>query len=428
MSRSGPPNARDLAMSAAVDHRQDRLRRSRIDTTDQGLSLLIGIGLVVAVVNADALLSGLLSVALAIVLVSWYYKRFAGSHLQVSVRARPRRIFPGQPTELRVEVRNPARLPLPWLRVFVHLARRIKVEEMHVELSPIDAVMPLPFSLGGRQVVERKVTATLEQRGLHQLGPADAWVSDPFGLQEVRRTDPETSPLLVYPRLHAITADLQRTLPIGDRRGHSFLDEETHYLGPRAYQPTDPLRRIDWRQSARRGELHVKTYETVATAATALFLDPTTARLPWEGIDVEVLERTVEITASIASDLIKRGQAVGLYVTGVFSAVAGRRAFSYRERPRTGARQLSRLLEALAQLRPPGLFRDLPRIMIEEVPRLPYHVHVVTIAPYLTKDLQLALLRASRSHKTYFLQTGEADPEQDAQVPPGVRPLHVRAT
>ncbi len=427
MSNRDPADLRTAALATRVQARQSRVRRQYGRSTDR-FGLLLAIGLVFAVVRADALLTALLGVALAVLGVSWYYRRFAGEQLDMSVRATPRRIFQGQTFSLEVTVRNPARLPLPWLRVLAHLPRRVEVDGQHLEYSPYEAILRLPFSLPGRRSASRKAEASLPQRGLYALGPVEAYLSDPFGLRETRRSGDETARLLVYPQVHALSADLRRALPIGDRRGRSFLDEETHYLGPRAYQPTDSLRRIDWRQSARRGDLFVKTYETVATAATALFLDPTTARDPWEGIDTEVLERTVEVAASLANDLIGKGQAVGLYVTGVFTAVGGRRPFSYREPPRTGPRQLSRLLEALAQLRPPGLFRDLPRIMLEEVPRLPYHVHIVAIAPYLTAELQVALLRASRSHKVYFLPTGERDPLRDADIPPGVRTLAVRAT
>ncbi len=133
----------------------------------------------------------------------------------------------------------------------------------------------------------------------------------------------------------------------------------------------------------------------------------------------------MEITASLASDLIRGGHAVGLYVTGIFSEASGLRAFSFRARPRAGTRQLALLLEALAQVRPPGLFRGLPRILDEEVPRLLYHVRILVIAPHLDRDLHAALMRAARSHQVFFLRTGSADPERDAQLPKGVETLRL---
>lgn len=400
-------------------------RSGRGDRRDTGVGILLLFGISLAIVRGDALLTALLGVALATSFVAAYYQRFGGAKLAAGVRVRPRRIFPHQATELQIVLQNGARLPLPWIRVLIHLPRRTQVEGLALQTSPHDEVLSLPMTLGGHQRAVRRASLHLERRGLHPLGPVEAIVVDPFGFAQTNRTLHQTTDLLVYPRIRSLSADLRRTLPIGERRGRSFLDEETRYLGPRAYQPTDPLRRIDWRQSARRGDLHVKTFETVATAATAIFLDPTTARDPWDGIDTGVLESTIEIAASLASDLIGRGEAVGMYVSGIFSEAGGRRPFAYRERPRSGPKQLARLLEALAQLRPPGLFRNLPRIMMEEVPRLSYHVHVVAITPYLTFELQRALLRAARDHDTYFLATGTADPRRDAPLPAKVRPLRL---
>lgn len=389
-----------------------------------GLDLLGAAALIYALWRGDWLLIGLLAIFFATSRVAWYYRTMAWRPLALSLRLQPRRVFPDKEVELRLRLANHGRLPLPWLRLELHLPRKVEVQGLTLQKSPLDAVLLLPFSLAHRQQVERRVVLQMPHRGLHRIGPAAVHLTDPLGIEDSRSELSGQTDFLCYPRLRDIHAEIREAMPLGERRGRSFLDEQSHYLGPRPYQPTDPLRRIDWRQSARRGDLFVRTYETVATAQTAIFLDPTTSRNAWDGIDPEVLERTVEITASLANHLIERGQAVGLYVTGVFGETAGRRPFSVRERPRSGPQQLGRILAALAQLRPPGLFRNLPRILLEELPTLDYQVQIIAVAPYLTKDMQYALLRASRDHRTFFLQTGPTE-EGDAAVPPRVRPLPV---
>ena len=388
------------------------------------MDLLGAAALLYALWRGDWLLVALLAIFFATSRVAWYYRTRMWRSLAVTLRVAPRRVFPDKPVELRLQLANRSRLPLPWLRLELHLARKVEASGLTLQTSPFDAVLPLPFSLGAHERVERRIQLQVPQRGLQRIGPLAVHLTDPLGIEDSRHELTGETDFLCYPHLRDIHAEIREAMPLGERRGRSFLDEQSHYLGPRPYQPTDPLRRIDWRQSARRGELFVRTYETVATAQTAIFLDPTTARNPWDGIDTEVLERTVEITASLANHLIERGQAVGLYVTGVFSEAAGKRPFSVRERPRGGPQQLGRILAALAQLRPPGLFRNLPLILLEELPTLDYQVQIVAIAPYLTKELQFALMRAARDHRTFFLQTGPAQ-EGDPAIPPRVRPLPV---
>lgn len=380
-----------------------------------------------ALLRRDYLLVGLLGTYLAAGLTAYVYRRLGARGVTLEVRVRPRRVFPGQPVELRARLTNRKRLPLPWARLGLSLPHRAEVEELSLTRTPLWQRLSLPLSVGGRQSVERRLRMRLPVRGLHRLGPTDLTVADPLGMESTTTELRAEGGTLVYPRLAPIGAQLRQALPIGERRGRSFVDEPSRYLGPRTYRPGDPLRRIDWRRTAVLGELHVRTYETVATSASALFLDPTTARHTWEGIDPEVLERTISLAAGLAHHLIGRGEAVGLYVTGVFSESAGRRPFSMRERPRSGARQLARILEALAQLRPPGLFRDLPAIMLEEVPRLDYAVQVIVIAPYLAPDLAPVLARLSRSRRVFFLATGSAQPGVDAPLPPLVRPLHLES-
>lgn len=391
----------------------------------EGAVGLIGLAaLVFGLLRRDPLVVGLTGVYLAASIVARIYRRFGHRSTSLELELRPRRIFPDQELELRIRLQNRKRLPLPWVRLSLDVPRRAELEAAVGTKTPNWLTIVLPFTLGGRSGAERRLRMRLPVRGRHPFGGGLLTVVDPLGLESNATFLPTDAAALVYPRLQSVGARLRQSLPVGDRRGRSFIDEPSRYTGPRAYRPGDPLRRIDWQRSAVLGELHVKTFETVATSASAIFLDPTTARRSWDGIDPEVLERTVSTAASIAHHLIGRGEAVGLYVTGVFSEAGGHRPFSVRERPRTGARHLGRLLEALAQLRPPGLFRNLPAIMLEEVPRLDYAVQVIVIAPYLSDELAIALERLSRSRRIFFLATGRTLPS-DPALPARVRPLRL---
>lgn len=407
---------------------QDDLQRraaERRERAEGALGFIAFVGFIYALFRQDYLLVGLIGVYLATSLAVFIYRRFGYRATAVEVRIRPQRVFPEQTIELRVRFMNRKRLPLPWVRLGLALPRTAELEDLEATKTPLYLRLVLPLVIGGRAIVERRVSMRIRTRGAHPLGDTELSLTDPLGLESISVTLPTRGQALVYPKLLPLDAHLRQNLPLGDRRGRSFVDEMSRYLGPRAYRPGDPPRRIDWRRTAVLGELYVKTYETVATSASAIFLDPTTARNTWEGINVEVQERTISVAASIAHNLIGRGEAVGLYVTGVFSETGGHRPFSMRERPRAGAHQLGRILEALAQLRQPGLFRNLPGILQEEVPRLDYAVQLIVVAPHLTHDLARVLERVSRSRRVFFLGTDRPVPVVDAAIPRGVRTLQL---
>ncbi len=104
------------------------------------------------------------------------------------------------------------------------------------------------------------------RRGLHTLGPLEIAITDPFGLFTRHQTVPITKEVLVLPRAvplpmwHWEAGGYGRHLFSSALRGQQ--GEGTDWHGTRPYIPGDPLRRINWRATARHKEWHVKEFET----------------------------------------------------------------------------------------------------------------------------------------------------------------------
>jgi uncharacterized protein (DUF58 family) len=150
------------------------------------------------------------------------------------------------------------------------------------------------------------------RRGDHRLPPARVSVMDPFGL--ARRTRPAGGDdrLLVVPR-----APLLDGLALGarapgrgprrrrTRAGVGELDRV------RDYRAGDPLSRVHWGQTAKRGRLQTKELrEPEGGARTALLV------LDGAAPAGEPFETAVTATAALARHLTGRGEAVGLVHTG----------------------------------------------------------------------------------------------------------------
>lgn len=118
------------------------------------------------------------------------------------------------------------------------------------------------------------------QIGLAALrrGPVGArsWVvesSDPLGLFQSRRPSPDAEIALVLPRF----ASLSRRPEVRELEASVATPRAgsgTELFGVREYRPGDPLRRIHWRSSARRGELVVREYEPPGVQTLGIFCDP----------------------------------------------------------------------------------------------------------------------------------------------------------
>jgi uncharacterized protein (DUF58 family) len=106
----------------------------------------------------------------------------------------------------------------------------------------------------------------VRMRGSYYLGPTDVIMRDRLGLHYYKRTVRERTQMLVYPtwkdvrRLEAIGKQRQLGLMFGAHRT-KVVGMGTDFAGFRDYVPGDAFRVIDWKSSARRGDLIVKQYE-----------------------------------------------------------------------------------------------------------------------------------------------------------------------
>ncbi|HWH14301.1 MAG TPA: DUF58 domain-containing protein, partial [Miltoncostaeaceae bacterium] len=105
-----------------------------------------------------------------------------------------------------------------------------------------------------------RVTVPRARRGEHVLPPVQLALTDPFGLAVARRRFGAAQRLLVVPRTLPATAETRR-LGEGARAARAPRGEDISRLdGVREYRPGDPLSRVHWGQSAKRGRLHTKVF------------------------------------------------------------------------------------------------------------------------------------------------------------------------
>ncbi|MBT2503657.1 DUF58 domain-containing protein [Curtobacterium sp. ISL-83] len=119
------------------------------------------------------------------------------------------------------------------------------------------------------------VEALAMHRGRSLVGPVTIRVEDPFGLLRIDRPVVAAEEVVVVPAstpLSAIdTGALAGAVSADEGRvgqGGSADDSEL-----RPYRPGDPIRRVHWAQSARRGELHVRQTTQAQPPEAVIALD-----------------------------------------------------------------------------------------------------------------------------------------------------------
>jgi len=200
----------------------------------------------------------------------------------------------------RVEAHNGSRLSLPWLE-FID----------HSRIPGYSAGRLL--SLGPRSRRRWRAEGCFELRGRYQLGPAELVAGDPFGFfrRSIRVAAAEI--VTVYPRL----VDVGRMLPgathaVGDTIASGrHADAPPDAYGIRAHDPEDGFSRIHWPSTARLGQPMSKVFEKFEGSRLMVLLDLERSVHRGSGA-VSTLEYAVSLAASVAVEVINRGQPVGM--------------------------------------------------------------------------------------------------------------------
>lgn len=167
-------------------------------------------------------------------------------------------------------------------------------------------------------------------RGEVPIGPLRIARTDPLGLATTRRRVGGVDRVTVLPRIHHVDLPfaVRRTDP--DARASTVFGAagDQRDIVARAYRTGDPLRSVDWRATARRAELMVRTETAASSASTALILDtrreawPESAAFEWAveyaaSLIVALQDRRAEVRLAAGADRFAEATAALVSLAGV---------------------------------------------------------------------------------------------------------------
>ena len=354
-------------------------------------SILLLVGLIGVLVGGRELYSRLLYVGLLWVVVSWIWSRFALNQLSISRHARSLRASMGDVFEEHFEVTNEGRLSKLW------------VEIANETDMPNAAGSRLMSMVGGEQTRTYLGRTWLTQRGGFPLGPTKITSGDPFGLFRVQQTVPASDALVVLPMIYPIESFVSPPgmLTGGQVIRRKAVDITPHAAGVREYVHGDPMKRIHWPLTARRGELIVKEFEQDPQSEIWLFLDAQATvhvekpyELPIEKTEnwmfherpefelpPSTLEYGVSIGASLVHYFISQQRSVGM--------ISASRSFTVIPAERS-ERQENKILETLAFLKAQSRY-SVAGLVTAQAGQLPQGSSAVLITPTVFPELMIAI-------------------------------------
>ncbi len=355
--------------------------------------LTLAVGAIGTAVNGGTVYVRLLYLGILLLVLAWLLTIPALRGVRVERQARSLRASVGDIFEEHFEISNTSKFPKLWLEVANETT--------------------IPYATGSRVLTflrskqKRIYTARtwLTNRGGFPLGPTMITAGDPFGIFRVSKKYPATSSLMVLPMIFPVAQFLSPPglLPGGKAIRRKSLDITPHAAGVREYVPGDPMKRIHWPTSIRRGQLMVKEFEQDPQAEVWLFLDThrnAHVAKPGESYDTppiddllllrrrkvrlapSTLEYSISIAASLAHYFIQQRRAVGL-------VSASGRTFKVIQAERS-ERQEAKILEELAFLQAESSY-TLPGLVTAQMGQLSQGSSAILITPMIWPELLIGV-------------------------------------
>lgn len=286
---------------------------------------------------------------------SLVYRRWGIRHVSYERYFAVREAFVGDQVEMVEVIANHKWLPLPWLRLESMIDAGLQfAEQDDMAISSGDRFQNHHslFSMPSHTRIVRKHTITCKRRGAYVLRTATLTCGDIFNLHGDAVQLELDATLLVYPQLIDV-----RELPLpahswlGDHVVRRWIMSDPFVVsGVRGYQSGDPMGRINWKATARTGELQVHNEDFTADHRLMVVLNFEVSEDMWHAVTKpDMIEHGISIAASLVQLTVQQGIEAG-FACNAHTNETEKQNTPLIIAPSLGRTQLTFVLEQMARL------------------------------------------------------------------------------
>ena len=375
---------------------------------DSWIVLFIALVLI-GIFSGKGMAIGLASMGLLVAGIAWLWNKLTLEELDYTRVIPQNRVFRGEKVHFSIEISNRKPIPLPRLDINDDIPDALNIEGGDVGYSPIpnSTRMRHSTSISWYEKTRWDYRISGSERGYFRIGPVTLTSGDIFGLFQNVRQDKSRDYLLVYPNVVDLPSiGLPEARPLGDTEGGiRMFQDPSRPSGIRDYQRGDPMKTIDWKATAKMGDLKVRTFESSSSQTIILLVAIETRLRFWEGHSAVNLERVITAAASVASYVSDKRYSLGMFSNGT-PILADR---PMKIPPTRSEEQLTVILEALATIRPLPM-GAMPVNLSENIGKFPIGATLVITAALITDEFVEVIRRLLQSgHKIVVLYVADGN-------------------
>ena len=259
----------------------------------------------------------LLGVAVVLLLHGFLYARFWIRSLSVRVHFSQPHICAHEICELTETIENRKRMALPILEIGFRLPKGLQFEDAENTQESDYLYKRDLFAVRGMERIVRRYHLTALRRGFYEVSQLTCHVPSRLFSRSYmmdRKTQEGEIGLYVY----AARVDCSLLLRaveviLGERECSRTLYEDPFaFSAIRPYTIQDPMKAVNWKATAKTGELMVNTYASTSAVRVKIFLDVTTD--PGTPFADSLRELGIAMAASLIRTLVKAQRDASLVV------------------------------------------------------------------------------------------------------------------
>ncbi|MTI46986.1 MAG: DUF58 domain-containing protein [Firmicutes bacterium] len=278
----------------------------------------------------------------------------------------------GDVVEINYKLYNSSLLPLVYAEVNDNISERLNNQERKTNvyfMTPFDTIN-----------IIRKIKC--QHRGIYDVGKLEVVTGDIFGLKDTKLLIKDPLDLTVYPKVYNLKQfNISGSESFGSvTTTQKFNEDYSSIKNIRKYQQGDSIKRVNWKVTARKGELFVKNYDVSTNVELQLFMDFQSDKYS-KDFDGLIEEKIVECAISIVRYALYRKVSTN-FVTYTHKKIElrGKDIVSFRE-----------FLELSARIRPTNNI-NLGDIIVNESRTFSPVTTVIIVTPKVEKKLISSIL------------------------------------
>ena len=171
------------------------------------------------------------------------------------------------------------------------------------------------FSLRFYEKITRHLLMDCRRRGFYSILQTSLVASDLFSSDIHYATRDQQTSLYVYPRrIDSAKIQIPFQQLMGEVQSQRFLYEDNFtFRGIRDYAPTDQMSDINWKASARTGNMKVNLHDYTSSPEVMIILN---VEEPGILFETELIEDCIRLAATMSADFIERNVPVSLLTNG----------------------------------------------------------------------------------------------------------------